>query len=193
MNIYEKSLQIFFCFSVSIATPCINDNDLPILPQMIYFNLRTLARCDNRSIAYILRCMPNLIHFYFHLTIRKASWPFPGELLDGYVWQQMLEPYVPCSSKFEFNMSIVKRRPKLDLDIIVNSFETRSTATTNNHHVFYSNITSLRIYLIMKIRPTIPWSSPLFQQVNYLIVQMPKIPSSFWNNLLNMGKKNKSF
>jgi len=126
-------LKYFFCFSVPIARPSINDNDLPILPQMIYFNLRILARCDNRSIGYILRCMPNLIHFYFHLTIRKALWPFPGELLNGYVWQQMLESYVPYLSKFEFNMSILKRRPKLDLDSIVNSFEYFVTKYNNWH------------------------------------------------------------
>jgi len=90
---------------------------------MITFDLKILAVCDSRSIGYILRCMPNLMHLYFHLTIRKTTWPFPGELLDGYVWQQMLERYVSCLSKFEFHMSIVKRYPKLDLDIIVNSFE----------------------------------------------------------------------
>jgi hypothetical protein len=112
-----------FSFSNSIETPSINDNNLPILPQMMSCYLKILAVCDSRSIGYILRCMPNLIHFYFKLAIRKAAWPFPGELLDGYVWQQMLELYVPCLSKFEFHISIMKRYPKLDLDIIVNSFE----------------------------------------------------------------------
>ncbi len=72
------------------------------------------------------------------------------------------------------------------------SFETRST-TTNDHYIFYLDITKLRIYLIMQI-PTVTWSSSsLFQQIKYLIIQMPTIDLSLWNNLLNMGKKNKSF
>jgi len=35
----------------------------------------------------------------------------------------MLENYLSCLSKFEFHISIVKRYSKLDLDIVVNSFE----------------------------------------------------------------------
>ncbi len=65
--------------SVSIQTPFINDHDLPILSEMITFDLKILAVCDSRSIGYILCCMPNLIHLYFHLTIRKTAWSFPGE------------------------------------------------------------------------------------------------------------------
>ncbi len=72
------------------------------------------------------------------------------------------------------------------------TFETRSTTTTNDHYLFYSNVTNLGIYMGKKL-PTITWSSPLFQQINYLIVRIPRIHSSLWNNLLNMGKKNKSF
>ncbi len=71
------------------------------------------------------------------------------------------------------------------------TFETRST-TANDHYLFYSNITNLGIYMGMKT-PTITWSSPLFQQINYLIVRMLRIHSSLWNNLLNMGKTNKFY
>ncbi|CAF5065991.1 unnamed protein product [Rotaria sp. Silwood1] len=51
----------------SIETPSINENDLPKLPQLTSFNLTILAICDIRSISYILRCVPNLIHFHFVL------------------------------------------------------------------------------------------------------------------------------
>ncbi|CAF4688792.1 unnamed protein product [Rotaria sp. Silwood1] len=107
----------------SIQPPLINENLLPTLSQVKSFYLASLARCDIRSISYILRCMPNLIHFNFNLMIPSAIWPFPHELLNGYVWQQMLEFYIPCLSKFEFHMSIIKRYPKLDLDFVVHSFE----------------------------------------------------------------------
>jgi len=101
----------------------VNSTDFPILSQLISFELTIIAMCDSRSIAYILRCMPNLKHFYFLVAIRSAAWAFPGELLDGHVWQQMFELYLPCLSKFEFHMAAVKSLPILDLDIVVNSFE----------------------------------------------------------------------
>jgi hypothetical protein len=112
-----------FCLYFSVAIPLPSINDLPILPRVISLQLIIIARCDSCSISYILRCMPNLIRFNFILGIGKRELPFPGELLDGDVWKQMLEDYVPCLSKFEFHMAIVKKYPKLDLDIVVNSFE----------------------------------------------------------------------
>jgi hypothetical protein len=115
--------QMFFCFSVSIPTPSINENDLPILPQVISFNLVIMARCNSRLIGYILRCMPNLMNFYFHLLVKESTWPFPGGLFDGHVWQDMLECHVPHLSKFEFHMTILKKYPRLNLDIVVKSFE----------------------------------------------------------------------
>lgn len=112
-----------------------NDNNLSILSQMISFHLIVLAVCDGRSISYILRCMPNLIYFYFHLEIQKSSWPFPNELLNGYIWKEMFENYVPCLSQFEFHMLIMKRYPKLDLDSVINSFDYFVTKYTNWHMI----------------------------------------------------------
>ncbi|CAF4898463.1 unnamed protein product, partial [Rotaria sp. Silwood2] len=106
----------------SIQTSSINDNDLPIVTQLISFDLEIYAKCDSRSISYILRYMPNLIRFHFVLAVGKVEWPYVAELLDGYVWKQMLELYVPCLSKFKFHMSIFKPLPELNLDIIGNSF-----------------------------------------------------------------------
>ncbi len=122
----EKRLTIkysFFYFSISSQRSPITDNDFPILSQLISFDLMILAGCDIRSIGYILRCMPNLRHFYFILSIQQVAWSFPGELLDGDVWEQILEIYVPHLSKFEFHMAIIKGRPKLRLKIIANSFK----------------------------------------------------------------------
>ncbi|CAF4608496.1 unnamed protein product [Rotaria magnacalcarata] len=109
--------------NLSFATPSINENDLSISPYVTSFDLEILARCDRRSTGYILRCMSNLMCFYFNLATQKATWPFPGELLDDHVWQDMLECYVPHLSKFEFQISIFKKHPKLNLLNFVNSFE----------------------------------------------------------------------
>jgi hypothetical protein len=72
------------------------------------------------------------------------------------------------------------------------SFETQSTTTINDHHDFYSNEQDLRINMTTR-EPTVTWSSPLFQQVNYLAVQMPIKHLSFWTNLLNICKYNIHF
>ncbi|CAF3219753.1 unnamed protein product [Rotaria sp. Silwood2] len=101
--------------------PSANENDLPILSQLTSSELMLGTVCDVWSISYILRCMSNLKHVYFQLLV-QTSWPFTNEYLDGYVWQEMLELYLPCLFKFEFHMSLTKRLPKLDLDFVVNSF-----------------------------------------------------------------------
>ncbi|CAF1236523.1 unnamed protein product [Rotaria sordida] len=106
--------------NTSTSSKPINYNDLPILSQMISFDLTIFVRCDSRSIASILHCMPHLTHFYFTMAI--ATWSYPAELLDGYVWQDTLERCVPHLSKFEFHISIIKTNSISDLDIIVNSF-----------------------------------------------------------------------
>jgi hypothetical protein len=118
-----------------MQTPSINDNDLPILSKLKSCHLKIFALCDIRSISYILHCMPNLIRLYFILIIKRADWQFPGELLDGYVWKQMLELYVPYLSTFEFHMSIIKKLPRLDLDIVVNSFECFVIKYSNWHMI----------------------------------------------------------
>ena len=110
-------------FSVSNQEPFINENDLPISPQLTTFDLSMFAICDTRSIAYILRCMPNLIRFKFFYTMRTEAWPLVDDLVNGYAWQQMLEIYVPFLSQLDFHISILKRYPKLDLDMVVNSFQ----------------------------------------------------------------------
>ncbi|CAF3431311.1 unnamed protein product [Rotaria sp. Silwood2] len=201
--------------NVSISTPSINENDLPILPHVISFDLEILARCDSRSIGYILRCMPNLMYFYFLLVTRKAAWPFPGELLDGHVWQEILNLDIVVNSfeyfvKKYFNWNIIidrwkfycrpqeefvmlctfnyrKHKANLYLDIPViydGSFATQSTAP-HNHHLLYSNIKKLRVFITKKM-PIITWSSSPFQQIKYLIVEMPIIRSSLWNSLSNI-------
>jgi hypothetical protein len=76
--------------------------------------------------------------------------------------------------------------------INLESYETRSTTTINNHHLFYSDKRYLKICLT-KTRPPVTWSSPLYKKIEYLFIEMPIISySSLWNKLLNNGKKNLS-
>ncbi|CAF0734606.1 unnamed protein product [Adineta steineri] len=114
----------FLNISKSIEASLINDNGFPVLSQMVSCELAILDMDigDSRSIISILRCMPNLKHFYFHLRIQYPHWIFPDELFNGYVWKQVLELYVPYLSKFEFHMEVIRALPKLALDFIVNSF-----------------------------------------------------------------------
>ncbi|CAF3997034.1 unnamed protein product, partial [Rotaria sp. Silwood2] len=108
---------------VSIKEPFFNKNSLPISPQLISFDLSIFAICDIRSIAYILRCMPNLIHFKFLHGIRAVALPFVNDLVNGYTWQHMFEIHVPLLSKFDFHILIENKYPKLNLDMVVNSFQ----------------------------------------------------------------------
>ncbi len=67
--------------------------------------------------------MPNLIRFKFLHALQLVAWPFGDEVVNGYVWQQMLELHVPFLTKFDFYILIARRYPKLDLDMVVNSFQ----------------------------------------------------------------------
>ncbi|CAF1599636.1 unnamed protein product, partial [Rotaria sordida] len=101
-----------------------DENNLPISPQLISFDLSIFAKCDIGSIAYILRCMPNLRRFKFLHGTGEVVWSDARDLINGYTWQQMFEKHVPFLSKFDFHMSIIgKNYPKLDLDMVINSFQ----------------------------------------------------------------------
>ncbi|CAF4166119.1 unnamed protein product [Rotaria sp. Silwood2] len=106
---------IFEQFNVPNVTLYCNENDHPILSQLISFNLIIFTLCDIYSIAYILRCMPNLSRFYFTLASRMTAFSYYRELLNGFVWQQLLKRYVSCLSKFEFHISILKTFSSLNL------------------------------------------------------------------------------
>jgi hypothetical protein len=59
----------------------------------------------------------------------------------------------------------------------------------DDHYLFYVNERDLRIYITSE-RPTVTYSSPLFQQIRYLKLELPTISSSLLNKLLDIGKKN---
>ncbi|CAF4509431.1 unnamed protein product [Rotaria sp. Silwood2] len=227
---------------VPITIPSINENDLPVLSQVISLELILFVAWNNYLIAYILRCMPNLKYFFFIFGPYISKHFCPIELLDGYLWQEILELNVPHLSKFEFHISISKCYPPTDLDIVIDSFkyfvrkysnwhmiidqwklqsstpaefvmlrtlnyhkhksyintymplipsgyfDTRSTMETiDDHYLFYVNETDLRIYITLTSeRSPITWSSPLFQQIKYLRFELPIVPSSLLNSLLDI-------
>ncbi|CAF3917585.1 unnamed protein product [Rotaria sordida] len=178
--------------NVSIRHPFINENNLPISPQVTTFDLSTFGICDFRSIAYILRCMPNLIRFKFLHGTQRVPLPVVDNLVNGYAWQQMLETYVPFLSKFDFFISILKKYRKLDLDMVVNSFQhfvekypkwqmiiDRWVLASNMFHTQYLQLN------MGKMTPRIT-SFPLFQHIKCLVIYMPIILSSSSNNSLNI-------
>ncbi len=71
--------------------------------------------------------------------------------------------------------------------ITTQSFETLST-TTDDHYLFYPGVYKFRIYIAKK-RPTITWSTPLYQHIQHLTIEISSC-SSIWNRLLNIGKNN---
>ncbi|CAF1026271.1 unnamed protein product [Rotaria sordida] len=107
----------------SIPEAFINENDLPISPQLTCFDLSIFGQSYIDSIAYILRSMPNLVHFKFLHEAGKIRSLSAEHFLNGYKWQHMFEMHVPFLSKFDFHISIVRYYPKLNLDRVVNSFE----------------------------------------------------------------------
>jgi len=132
---FERKTFLFY-FSDLSEKSSLNDNDLPILKHAIYLNLMVLVICDKHSISSILHCVPNLTHFYFTLVTRSRKWLVPDELLNGYVWQQMLDRSVPRLSKFEFQMSFQLAYTTLDIDMIINSFEMLVAKYSNWQMIF---------------------------------------------------------
>ncbi|CAF3924062.1 unnamed protein product [Rotaria magnacalcarata] len=102
--------------NLSILAPSINENDLPILPHVISFDLEILARCDSREFV-MLRT--------FDYRDHKA--------------------------KLHLNIPVV----------YTEWFMTQSTAP-NDHHLFYSDIEKLIVFITKKI-PIVTWSSGHFQ------------------------------
>jgi len=72
--------------------------------------------------------------------------------------------------------------------ITTQSFETLSTTTTDDHYLFYQGVFEFSI-CIAKKRATITWSSPLYQHIQDLTIEISSC-SSIWNSLLNIGKNN---
>ncbi|CAF1323948.1 unnamed protein product [Rotaria sp. Silwood1] len=121
--IKHEILSENYKFNASMQELYINENDLPISPQVTSFDLSIFLKCSIHSIAYILRCMPNLNRFKFLYGTRTVARSFTDDLVNGYTWQHMFEMYTPFLSKFDFHISIEKNYPKLDLDIVINSFQ----------------------------------------------------------------------
>jgi hypothetical protein len=73
------------------------------------------------------------------------------------------------------------------------TFETRSTRQTiDDHYSFYSDIKNLKLFIDNE-RSNVTWSSPLFEHINDLLVDMAIIKSSWRNNLFNIGKNKRLF
>ncbi|CAF4923157.1 unnamed protein product, partial [Rotaria socialis] len=171
--------------NVSIQEAFINENDLPISPQVASFELSIFTTCDTRSIAYILRCLPNLLHFkFFHESPEK----YPE-------WQMIIDRWGPdAKNPLEYVMLRTigyhqyKRNLQINIPLInYELFETRSTrtttTTTNDHYLYYSDIKILKLNMT-KITPKTARSFPLFQHINSLVIDM-RTKHSSWDKSLS--------
>jgi len=124
-----------YLFSITNQGIPVNDENLPMLLKMKFFDVTIIGDCDSRAVYYILQCMPNLRYFYFTLSTINSNYGLPGEWVDGSVWKQMLERYVPCLSKFEFDILIETHTTSLSLPTIVNSFVCCTRKYSNWHMI----------------------------------------------------------
>jgi len=124
-----------YLFSVTNQGIPVYDENLPVLSEMTFFDLTIIGYCDGRAVYYILQCVPNLRYFHFNLVTTNSNHAFPAELVDGSVWKQMLEHYVPCLLKFEFDMFIATQTVGLSLRMIVNSFVCCARKYSNWHMI----------------------------------------------------------
>ena len=85
-----------------------------------------------------------------------------------------------------------KHKSNTDVDmpfICSGSFDTLSTMTNDHHNLFYSDISKCRIHMT-KTKPEVTWFSSLFQQIDYLIIEMPIICYSIWDFFPSISKNN---
>jgi hypothetical protein len=133
-----------FVYSITNEGIPVNDKNLPVLSKMTFFDFTIIGYCDGRAVYYILQCLPNLRYFYFTLVTTNLSHAFPAELIDGSLWKQMLERYVPCLLKFEFYISIATQNSGLSLRMIANSFVC-CTEKYSNWHMIIDRWKSTRV------------------------------------------------
>ncbi|CAF3759274.1 unnamed protein product [Rotaria magnacalcarata] len=182
-----KNKMFLVYFTASIPAVTINENDLPVLSHVISFDLGIIARYDARSIGYILCCMPNLRQLSksiprLNLDIVVNSFEYFVE--KNLTWNINIDRWkFYCQRREEFLILQIfnyrKHIPNLCMNIPFiygESFATQSTAP-NTHHLFYSDIENLRVFITNKMS-ILTWSSARFQQIKQLTVEMPIIRTS---------------
>ncbi|CAF1440234.1 unnamed protein product [Adineta steineri] len=144
--------------------------------------LNTISLSSNITSLYLYINGSSLFASVNSVLPYKSKHFFPMDLLDGYAWQAMLELYVPYLLKFEFHMSIWKYCPRIDLNIVVNSFKYFVTKYSNWHMIIdqWSLLHSIPVEFIM------------LRTLNYhkhksnISTNMPLIPSGSFNTQSTM-------
>ncbi|CAF1653581.1 unnamed protein product [Rotaria magnacalcarata] len=171
--------------NVSIQEAFTNENDLPISPQVTSFDLSIFTTCDTRSIAYTLRCLPNLLHFKF---LHESREKYPE-------WQMIIDRWGPdAENPLEYVMLRTigyhkyKRNLQTNIPLINYELFETTTTTTNDHYLYYSDIKILKLNMT-RITPKTACSFPLFQHINSLVIDM-RTKHSSWDKSLSFGKNN---
>ncbi|CAF3938525.1 unnamed protein product [Adineta steineri] len=165
-----------------VPIPSVDEDDLPVLSHVISFELTFYVAWNTASISYLLRCMHNLKYFIFMFGPYKSKYLFPVDLIDGYVWQEMLELYVPYLLKFEFHMSIWKYSPRTDLNIVINSFKYFVNKYSNWHMIIDQ----------WSLQSSTPGECIMLRTLNYHkhksnpYTYIPSIPSGSFNSQSTM-------
>jgi len=119
----NENMAILLFFST--PTPPFNvENDLPISPSMISFDLDIETKCDLDLLSLILRCMPNLRGFVLTMITSSFISPFWADVLNGQHWQQLLTSYVPQLNTFDLFLQVfIDSNLNIDIDAIIHSFD----------------------------------------------------------------------
>ncbi len=110
-------------FSTPIS-PSNIENNLPVSPSLISFDLDIKTECDFDSLSPTLRCMPNLRRFTIVIWASSFISSFWEDSLNGQYWQELLTSYVPRLNIFDLFLKIfIYRNSQLDINSIIHSFD----------------------------------------------------------------------
>ncbi|CAF1021062.1 unnamed protein product [Rotaria sordida] len=139
------------------------------------FHMTVTKRIPKLDLDFVIKSFNYFVQKYSNWDMIIDRWIYGRRLRDEIVILQTLN-YTKAKLTGNINIPFITCR----------TFEIRSTRnTTNEHYYFYSNTEHLKLY-IENEKCNITWSSSLFQNVTYLLVEGPIIKSSWLNYLYNI-------
>lgn len=113
-----------FWFFSTFLPPLNVENNLPISPSLISFDLDIKTISDIDSLNLILKCMPNLRRLILALISSSFISPTWEDMLDGQYWEELLTIYVPQMNTFDLFLRVYTHpNSYIDIDDITHSFD----------------------------------------------------------------------
>ncbi|CAF2104816.1 unnamed protein product [Rotaria magnacalcarata] len=139
------------------------------------FHMTVTKRIPKLDLDFVINSFNYFVKKYSNWNMIIDRWIYGSRLQDELIILRTMN-YIKGKFTVKINIPCIHCR----------TFETRTTERTiDDHYSFYSDITQLKLYIQNK-KSNVTCSSPLFQNVTNLLVEMPIIKSSWWNNLFNI-------